>query len=136
MPTVAFARWDPVRDLLAIQQRLARYAPGPTGWQPPVDVHETDTAFILTAEVAGVLESDISVEGSDQAITLSGVRRERGDSCEQYHCLERGRGEFSRQFDLPLPIQADAISAVLKDGVLTVTCPKAASATIRRVQVT
>ena len=39
--TVAFARWDPIRDLLAIQQRLERYAPGPAGWKPAVDIRET-----------------------------------------------------------------------------------------------
>jgi HSP20 family protein len=132
---VAFARWDPLRDLLAIQQRLDRFAPGPTGWQPPCDLHETTVAYILTAELAGVLESDVSVEATEHAVTLSGLRRERPGSCEQYHRLERGHGEFARRFEMPLPIVADAISAVMRDGVLTVTCPKQDAAT-RRIDVT
>ena len=136
MPTVAFARWDPLRDLLAIQQRLDRFAPGPAGWQPPVDLHETADAYVLTAELAGVLEADINVEGTDHSVTLSGVRRERPGSCEQYHRLERGHGEFARRFELPLPIDATKIAAVLEDGVLTVLCPKADSATARRIHVT
>ena len=135
MPFVAFARWDPLRDLLAIQQRLDRFAPGPSGWQPPVDLHETADAYVLTAELAGLLESDVTVQASEHAVTLSGVRRERPGSCEQYHRLERGHGEFTRRFELPLPIAADAISAVMRDGVLTVTCPKQDVVT-RRVAVT
>jgi HSP20 family protein len=135
MPVVAFARWDPLRDLLAIQQRLDRFAPGPTGWQPPCDLHETAVAYILTAELAGVLESDVSVEATVHGVTLSGLRRERPGSCEQYHRLERGHGEFARRFEMPLPIAAEAMSAVMRDGVLTVTCPKQDAAT-RRIDVT
>ena len=134
MPIVAFARWDPLRDLLAIQQRLDRFAPGPTGWQPPVDLHETAEAYILTAELAGVLESDVNVQATEHAVTLSGVRRERPGSCEQYHRLERGHGEFARRFEMPLPIAPDAIAAVMRDGVLTVTCPKQDAAS-RRIAV-
>jgi len=136
MPTVAFARWDPLRDLLAIQQRLDRFAPGPAGWQPPVDLYETADAYVLTAELAGVLEADIRVEAGEHSVTLSGVRRERPGSCEQYHRLERGHGEFARRFELPLRIDATQIAAVLKDGVLTVSCPKIDSAGARRIHVT
>jgi len=135
MPIVAFARWDPLRDLLAIQQRLDRFAPGPTGWQPPVDLHETADAYVLTAELAGVLEADVTVQATEHAVTLSGVRRERPGSCEQYHRLERGHGEFARRFEMPLPIEANAISAVMRDGVLTVTCPKVEAAA-RRIAIT
>jgi HSP20 family protein len=121
---VAFARWDPLRDLLAIQQRLHRYAPGQNGWTPPVDVHETTEAFVLTAELPGVLEADIQVHTADNAVTITGFRRERPAACEQYHRLERGQGEFARTFELPVPIAGDAIVARLEDGVLTVSCPK------------
>jgi HSP20 family protein len=136
MPIVAFARWDPLRDLLAIQQRLDRFAPGPAGWQPSVDLHETAEAYVLTAELAGVLESDFTVQATEHAVTLAGTRRERPGSCEQYHRLERGHGEFARRFEMPLPIDPDSISAVMRDGVLTVTCPKAGGAANRRIDVT
>ena len=121
---VAFARWDPLRDLLAIQQRLQRYAPGQGGWIPPVDVHETSEAFVLSAELPGVLESDIQVRASHNSVTIAGFRRERRAACEQFHRLERGQGRFARTFELPVPIASDAISARLHDGVLTVSCPK------------
>ena len=62
----------------------------------------------------------------DGRLTLSGVRRERDAACEQYHRVERGHGSFSRTFQLPVPVDAERITADLRDGVLTVTCPKAA----------
>ena len=124
---MAFARWDPLRDLLAIQQRLHRYEPGQGGWVPPVDVHETSEGFVLTAELPGVLEADIQVHAANNAVTISGFRRERPTACEQYHRLERGQGEFARTFELPVPIAADAMSARLQHGVLTVSCPKQAA---------
>ena len=46
--------------------------------------------------------------------------------CEQYHRVERGHGRFSRAFSLPEAIDVDAVTADLKDGILTVTIPKAA----------
>jgi HSP20 family protein len=136
IPDVAFARWDPLRDLLAIQQRLDRFAPGPAGWQPPVDLYETADAYIVTAELPGVSRDDLQIHASEGRLTLSGLRREHPCACEQYHRLERGHGAFERSFHLPLPIDGDRISADLKDGVLTVRCPKAPGTVPRRVTIT
>ncbi len=132
---MAFARWDPIRDLLAIQHRLDRFAPGPTGWAPPVDLHETDDHYVVTAEVPGLKREDIQIQVQEGRLTLSGLRRERSVTCEQYHRVERGHGTFSRTFHLPLPITEDAITADLKDGVLTVVVPKATDPTPRRIRV-
>ena len=122
---MAFARWDPIRDLLAIQQRLDRFAPSPSGWSPPVDLHETADAYVLTAELPGLSRQDVKIEFIDGRLTLAGVRREQASPCEQDHRVERGHGGFNRTFQLPLPIDAEAITADLKDGVLMVRCPKA-----------
>ena len=135
MPSVAFARWDPIRDLLAIQQRLDRFAPGPAGWAPPVDVHETAGEYVITAELPGVLREDVQIQAQETRVTLEGARRQRTLACEQFHRVERGHGTFSRTFRLPEPILADGITAELRDGVLTVICPKAGDAGSRRVHV-
>jgi len=136
MPDVAFARWDPLRDLLAIQQRLDRFAPGPAGWQPPVDLYETTDAYVLTAEIPGMDRDDIDIQTGEGHLTLSGVRQERAMACEQFHRLERGHGSFQRTFQLPLPIDAAAVTADLKDGVLTVRIPKLAGPSTRRIPIT
>jgi len=122
---VAFTRWDPIRDLLAIQQRLDRFAPGPSGWSPPVDLHETDEHYVLTAELPGLTRDDLEIHMHDGRLTLTGVRRERSLPTEQFHRIERGRGSFSRTFQLPIPVDAERITADLREGVLTVMCPKA-----------
>lgn len=132
---MAFTRWDPIRDLLALQQRLDPFAPGAVGWIPPVDLHETRDQYVLTAEVPGVPREDMAIHLHDGQLTLSGVRRERGVACEQYHRVERGHGAFSRTFHLPLPVDADGVVADLRNGVLTVTCPKTRDATLRRIRV-
>ena len=122
---MAFARWDPIGDLLAIQQRLQRFAPGPTaGWVPPVDLYETPEHYVLIAEVPGVQQTDLDIQLHDDNLTVSGVRRESGAPCEQYHRVERGPGSFSRTFHLPHAVDSERITADLRDGVLTVTCPK------------
>ena len=135
MPIVAFARWDPIRDLLAIQQRLDRFAPGPAGWVPPIDVHETADEYVITAELPGLRRDDIHIQVTDGRLQISGERRERGLPCEQYHRIERGHGTFSRTFQLPLPVDEDRVTAELCDGVLTVVCPKAAEGSARRIRV-
>ncbi len=132
---MAFARWDPIRDLLAIQQRLQRFAPGPAGWVPPVDLFETPDQYVLIAEVPGLQQDDLQIQLHDDNLTVSGVRREAETPCEQYHRIERGHGTFSRTFYLPHPVDAGRISADLREGVLTITCPKIDAAT-RRIQVT
>lgn len=132
---MAFARWDPIRDLLAIQQRLDPFAPGPAGWAPAVDLQETADQYVLTAELPGLKREDIEIHLHDDRLTLSGVRRERGVTCEQYHRVERGHGSFSRTFQLPVPVDAERVAADLRDGVLTILCPKSHDASARRINV-
>jgi len=132
---VAFARWDPIRDLLAIQQKLDRYAPGPSGWTPAVDVHETPDRYVLTAEVPGMTRAELDIRIDGGRVTIAGTRRERTPEFEQYHRVERGHGSFSRTFHMPIPVDSERVTADLRNGVLTVTCPKASNGAARRIQV-
>jgi HSP20 family protein len=135
MPDVAFARWDPLRDLLASQHRLERLtAPGPQGWVPAVDVCETADAFLITAELPGITRDQVHIELHDGRLTLHG-RRDARVACEQYHQVERGHGEFARTFTLPPSVDAGAIAADLKDGVLTITVQKRPEDGPRRVAI-
>lgn len=132
---MAFARWDPVRDLLAIQLKMERLpAPAPQGWVPAADLCETADAYLVTAELPGVARQQVRVEVHDGHLVLHG-RRDARVACEQYHQVERGHGEFSRTFRLPTDIDAERISADLKDGVLTVVVPKLTGPEPRRVTI-
>jgi HSP20 family protein len=132
---VAFARWDPVSDLLAIHQRLDRLTAGQADWRPRVDLHETPDEYVLTAELPGLSTADIDVRFEDGRLTLSGTRQEAERVCEQYHRVERGHGRFNRSFQLPHPIDSGAIGADMRDGVLTVRCPKSSDTGPRRIRI-
>jgi HSP20 family protein len=132
---VAFVRWDPLQDLLATSQRLNRLATGPSGWTPPVDVLETDDHLVVMVELPGLTQDDVQLQHHEGRLTISGVRRERESHCEQFHRIERSHGSFSRTFQLPQPIDAERITADLRDGVLTITCPKANDSVARRIHV-
>jgi len=118
--------WDPMRDLLSMQERLeslfGRAAPG---WVPPVDLSEQGDRYVLTVEIPGLKREDVQIEFTDGTLTVRGQRP--GQSCcpDRYQQLERGQGQFARSFRFGLPVSADAITADLADGVLTVALPKA-----------
>jgi HSP20 family protein len=132
---VAFTRWDPFRDLLALQEQIGQIVgTDAPGWTPPVDLYETGGAFVLTAELPGLTREDIDIHAEETRIVIRGERAGHVP-CEQYHRVERGHGRFSRAFALPEPIEIDAISADLKDGVLTITIPKAHDRATRRINV-
>ena len=136
MPIVAFARWDPLRDLLALQERFERLADaGASGWTPPVDLYETADRFVLTAELPGLTREDIDIQVHDGTLTLQGRRKEAPVPCEQYHRVERGHGAFARRFALPSAVAADHITADFRDGVLTIVIPKSPAAIPRRIEV-
>jgi len=135
MRNVAFARWDPFRDLLALHEQIGQLVgTDAPGWTPAVDLYETSGEFVLIAELPGLARDEIEIHAEESRIVIRG---ERGSQvpCEQYHRVERGHGPFSRAFTLPEAIEVDGVTADLKDGVLTVTIPKLASRGARRVDV-
>jgi HSP20 family protein len=123
-----------MHDLLTLQRRLDRFAAGPAHWTPAIDLVETPEAYLVTAELPGVTRDDLRIDVHEGRLTLAGVRRQAA-ACDQYHRIERGHGAFSRSFHLPHPIDAGAITAELRYGVLHVACPKRADGEARRVEV-
>lgn len=130
---MAFARWDPLQDLLALQERIGRLAGlDAPGWVPPVDIYETPDRYVVTAELAGLGRADFQVQVQNGRLTLRGQRPKEAACCEQFHRVERGHGQFSRTFLLPHVIDAATVSADLDTGIVTITVPKAPP---RRVEV-
>jgi HSP20 family protein len=128
---------DPLRDLRAWQERLERLAAQRgSAWDPPIDVYETASRYIVTAEVPGLPRDAIDVAVQDNRLTIRGVRPGAGPEtpARHYHQLERGHGSFERTFEFVDAVAQDGISADLRDGVLTVTLPKIVTAP-RRIEV-
>ena len=133
---VAFSRWDPLPDLLALNERIGQLAGvDATGWTPPVDLYETVDEYVLTAEVPGLSRHAIEIEAEESRITIRGERPPVQLSCEQFHRIERGHGRFARTFTLPDTADVASVRADLKDGVLTVVIPKATQRGVRRIVV-
>jgi HSP20 family protein len=103
---------------------------------PAVDVVEEKEAYVLRAELAGVAREDINVEVKENRLVLSGKKEavQRGEE-GKYRYVESRHGSFSRTFELPRNVKADAIEATFKDGALTLRIPKADEAKPKTVEI-
>src|SRR5829696_6892504 len=109
--------WDPMRDLLTMQERLeSLFGRANPGWVPPVDLSELPDRYVLSVELPGLSRTDVHLDFDDGTLTVRGERP--GQTCcpERYQQLERGQGHFSRSFRFSLPVAPDSITADLADG--------------------
>jgi HSP20 family protein len=98
-------------------------------WMPRMDVAETADTLTVTLEVPGVDEKEIAVTLDDQMLVIKGEKEEETErKGERYHRTERAYGAFTRAVNLPVPVVAEGTTARFRNGVLTVTMPKAAGA--------
>lgn len=106
------------------------------GWFPPVDFVETDESYVITAELPGLKKKDVTLRLENQVLRISG-ERQRGQPTEKatFYRSERGCGRFSRSFVLPKALLSEEIDATMRNGILTVTVPKAHQARPHRISV-
>jgi len=144
-----FAHWDPVRELLSLQDRMNRLIDqtlsrshadtelSSTGaWSPAVDLYESDEHLILKAELPEVDHDDIDLSIDEDRVTLKGQRHLRETPSEnQFLRMERSYGPFHRTLDLPTSVDAEAVKAEFKKGILTVTMPKRISEQSRQIPI-
>ena len=106
------------------------------GWSPRLDVSETDGALEIKADLPGMEKKDISVTLEDDLLTIKGERKEeKEEKGKQYHTIERSSGSFYRALRLPVEIDSEKIAAEFKNGVLTVTLPKAKESKKKTAQI-
>ena len=123
--------FDPL-ERLAPPRRVVRRARA--AW-PATNVFETKESFVVRADVPGLAESDVSVSVEEDALVIRGERKLPVPDGYRVHLRERAPVAFTRKLPLPARVDADAVSATLKDGVLTVTLPKAREALPRQIAV-
>jgi HSP20 family protein len=107
-------------------------------WMPAVSVSETKDELLLTAELPGLAEDDISIELENNVLTVSGEKnevREEEDEERKYHVYERSYGSFSRSFTLPRTVDGQNIVATFDNGILTVKLPKVPEAKGRKIEI-
>lgn len=130
-------RWDPFQDILSLHEKMNRlfedsivkgldtphFSRG--AWTPPIDIYETDTTFVLKAELSGIDKDDVDVRVQENILTVRGVRYPCNELKEDnIYRMERAYGKFARSFTLPNNVAADQINAHLSDGMLEIILPK------------
>lgn len=145
---MATVRWYPSSDLMNATRVIDRmfdqfFGYGQTAEQEsggtptyalPVDVLETDGAFLLYATVAGTSSENVDVTFEDGVLTIS-VQAIPYEQQGRWLRQERPWGNWTRKLELPKEVQPDGIAANVENGLLTVTVPKAAQAQPVRIPV-
>lgn len=116
-------------------RRLSRSAKVADAEWPATNVHETKEAFLVKAEVPGMAEGGIAVSVEDDALVIRGERKAEVPEGYKVHLRERPSIAFTRTFALPARVDAEAVSATLSRGVLTITLPKSKEALPHQIAV-
>jgi HSP20 family protein len=141
-------RWDPLRDLATMQNRLNRfvresYSPESpeealttTSFAPPVDIYEDEHTIAVKMEVPGIDEKDIDVRIESNTLTIHGERKiEKEEKEENFRRVERQYGSFTRSFTLPSSVDTGQVSAHYDKGILKISLAKKAEAKPKQIKV-
>jgi HSP20 family protein len=121
---------DPFGDWLMPREQLVE------DWMPAVNVYEGRDNLVIEAELPGMQKDEIQIYISGDNLNMTGQRTEDREEKGRGTCrAERSFGYFHRIIPLPAPVNADAIEACYRDGILTVTCPKTDKAMRKQVEV-
>ena len=144
---MALVRWEPFRELAALQNEMGRWmgqlsgglTPGngqSSTWLPAVDVWETGDELVLSFDLPGIPEDKIAVELDDNVLTVSGERdRTSEHSSERFYRFERRFGTFTRSVTLPVGVSEADIKAEYTNGVLEIRVPKPEEQKPKRIQI-
>lgn len=133
-------RWDPWGDIVSLREAMNNlleesFVRPRSGLSGPgmasslaLDVRESPEQFIVTASVPGVRPADIDISILGHTLRIRGERKEESEETGEGHrwlLRERRFGVFERTVSLPSVVDAEQAVADFKDGVLTITLPKA-----------
>jgi HSP20 family protein len=141
-PWSAADRWSNLRDELnsffelPVWSSFARAGQLFTGWSPALDLYQSNDNVIAVVELPGMRKEDIEISLHDGTLTISGERkRENSSNDDKAERTERYVGTFRRSIALPTRVDAGKVSATYRDGILTVTLPKAEEVKPKQIQV-
>ena len=133
-------RMEPWRELANLQHQMNRlfndYSSAQRRAFPAVNVYANADEVLVTAELPGIKQEDIHLSIMNNALAIEGQRKH--DAVKEglsIHRRERISGEFTRSVELPFAVNADKISATLKNGVLTVRLPRREEDKPRSIQI-
>jgi HSP20 family protein len=142
---MAITRWDPFREVVALQNRvnsLFRDIQGENdplttaSFVPAVDVYEDAQKVVLKLEVPGIEEKDLDVRVENHTLTVKGERKFEAEEKEQnFHRIERRYGSFYRAFTLPSTVDTENVKAAYNAGVLKLELAKKAEAQPKQIKI-
>jgi HSP20 family protein len=145
---MAIVRWDPFRELNAVQERMNRilgdvYRAADDdvmrrgAWMPPVDIFDSGNhELVIKAELPDMNKEDIEITVENNTLTLRGEKKMDSEMKEECcHRIERTYGAFSRSFSLPTTVDTAKVAADYKNGVLTIKLPVREEAKPKQIQV-
>jgi len=134
-------RWSNLRDdlnsllELPFLSEMGRAGQLFSGWSPALDLYQSQDNVVATIELPGMLKEDIEISLHDGALTIAGERKGESANGEKAERTERYIGKFRRSITLPTLVDASKANATYRDGVLTITLPKAEEAKPKMIQV-
>jgi len=131
---MAMTRWDPYREVVALQNRMNSLFRDMNGendpvaassFVPAVDIYEDAQKVMLKLEVPGIDQKDLDVRVEDHTLTVKGERKfESEEKEENFHRIERRYGSFYRAFTLPNTVDTQDVTASYNSGVLKLELKK------------
>ncbi len=106
-----------------------------SGWSPALDLYQNNDEIVALVELPGMRKEDIELALQDGILTISGERQEESAREDNTARTERFVGKFRRSISLPTRVDAGKVNATYKDGILTVTLPKAEEVKPKQIQV-
>jgi len=134
-------RWSSLRDdlnslfELPFWSSFARQGQLFGGWSPALDLYQDKDNVVAVVELPGMKKEDIEISLREGTLTIGGERKGQTSNGEKAERTERYIGKFRRSITLPTRVDADKISATYRDGILTVTLPKAEEAKPKQIEV-
>ncbi len=134
-------RWISLRDDLDSLFELPFWSsfqrPGQlfSGWSPALDLYQNNDNVVAVVKLPGMRKEDIEISLHDGTLTISGERKREASNGEKAERTERHIGKFRRSITLPTRVDANRVSAIYRDGILTVTLPKAEEAKPKQIRI-
>ena len=139
-------QWNPLQDLMVLQDRMNRLFEDATqrrqsgtddeferaDWTPAADIYETDSGYLIAMDLPGIDREPLEIDVDDSRLVVKGTRT---IAESKQHRSERPRGKFLRTFSVPGSVNQALIGAEFKDGVLHIRLPKRSEQKPKKIEI-
>jgi HSP20 family protein len=133
---MSLQRWNPFEEMRRLEDDINRLfgefaipkdvKPSERRYSPLTDVHETDDALIIRANLPGIKKDELKIEATPEGVEIRAeTKGEKEHRNGKVHFQERYAQKFARSIRFPVAVKPNEAKTTLEDGVLTITFPKA-----------